>query len=307
MRPRLGADLGLVLVTAIWGLTFPAIRTAVTEGASPLLFVGVRFLLASLLLAPFAWPALRRHRRELLGPGLVLGLTLGGGYAMQTIGLTTTTASKSGFLTGTAVVMVPFLDRLLRGVPVPRSALLSGSIALFGIYLLSGLAGPTELLRAEAGDLWTLGGALSYAAYMVLLQDRLVRFEHRALLFSQLVFVAVASLLLAPLTETPHLSASLRVWGAILFCAVFATIGTGLLHQRCQGLTTPSRAALIFSLEPLFAAAFSALLLGEALGVRAAMGGGLIVLGVLGTDLFPALRAGAGLDPREKTAERGEP
>lgn len=307
MRPERRAELGLVLVTAIWGLTFPAIRTAMTAGASPLVFVGLRFSIASLLLLPFAWPALRRQGRELLGPGLLLGATLGGGYAMQTVGLTTTTASKSGFLTGSAVVLVPFLDRLLRGIRVPPAALLSGLVALAGIYLLSGLSHPAALLSASPGDLWTLGGALSYAGYMVLLQDRLPRFEHRALLFSQLTFVALAALALAPLTEAPRFVASGPVLGALVFCAVFATIGTGLLHQRCQGLTTPARAALIFSLEPLFAAAFSALLLGERLSARSAWGGGLIVLGVLGVDLVPALWRRPGLDQPRETVERLEP
>lgn len=301
------AELGLVLVTAIWGLTFPAIRTAMTEGVSPLAFVGLRFTLASLLLLPFAWPALRQHRAALLGPGLLLGVTLGGGYAMQTIGLTTTTASKSGFLTGTAVVMVPFLDRVLRGVRPPSTSVLSGVVALAGIYLLSGLTHPSELLAAGVGDLWTLGGALSYAAYMVLLQDRLARFEHRALLFSQLAFVAAAALILAPLTEVPRFVPSGAVLGSLAFCAVFATIGTGLLHQRCQGQTTPARAALIFSLEPLFAFGFSALLLGERLSARGGLGGLLIVLGVMGADLIPALRRRPGLDEPRETTERLQP
>ncbi len=304
MRSARKADLGLLLVTAIWGLTFPAIRTAMLEGASPLVFVGIRFLIASLLLLPFAWPALRNHGRKLIGPGLLLGVTLGGGYAMQTIGLTTTTASKSGFLTGSTVIMVPFLDRLLRGVKAPRSAFAGGLVALSGIYLLSGMRSLTELTHGGVGDLWTMGGAVSYATYMVLLQDRLVRFEHRALLVSQLLFVAFSALLLAPLTETMRLSLSPSVVGAILFCAVFATIGSGLLHQRCQGLTTPARATLIFSMEPLFAAAFSWLLLGEGLGLRAALGGALIVLAVLGTDLWPALQRSMGLDGRGESVER---
>lgn len=305
MSPSRRADLGLVLVTAIWGLTFPAIRSAVTQGASPLVFVGVRFLLASAILLPFAWPALKSYGRSLLGPGLVLGATLGGGYAMQTIGLTTTSASKSGFLTGTTVVMVPFLDRLLRGVKIPALAVPSGLMALVGIYLLSGINSAAELLGASVGDLWTLGGALSYAAYMVLLQDRLAHFEHRALLVSQLLFVSLSALVLAPITEVPRLDLSPTVVGAVLFCAIFATIGTGLLHQRCQGRTTPARAALIFSLEPLFAAGFAHLLLGEALGLRAALGGLIIVLAVVGTDFVPTLTRG--LDRKRETPQRGEP
>jgi drug/metabolite transporter (DMT)-like permease len=287
-RPDLRADLGLVLVTAIWGLTFPAIRSAMTGGASPLAFVAARFVIAAALMAPLALRGVRREGRAMLGPAAGLGLLLGSSYAFQTIGLTTTTAANSGFITGSSVVMVPFLDAVIRRRRPSPAALLGAGVALIGLYLLSGIDDPRALADGRPGDLWTLACAAGYALYIVLLQDHLGRFDHWPFLFLQLLIVALAAAVTAPLVEEVELALEPGVLGALAFCAVFATVGTGLLQFRFQGRSSPVRTALIFSLEPVFAAGFAVLLLAEVPGPDARLGGALVVLGVLVADVVPA-------------------
>lgn len=289
MNEQRRADIGLVVVCILWGLTFPAVRSAVTGGASPMMFVGVRFALAIALLLPFSLRGFARHGTSLIRPSLVLGVLLGGGYAMQTVGMTMTTAARSGFITGTTVVVVPILDTLIRRVPLARATMAGAIVATVGLYCLGGFEDVTAPPEQRAGDLWTLASAISYGVYLILLQANLAQFEHRPLLIGQLAVVSGGAFLLAPFVETPHLALNPTVLGAIAFCAVFATIVTGLMQFRYQGRTSPARVALIFASEPLFAALFAYLLLAEDPGPGALLGGALIVAGVIISDVAPKL------------------
>jgi drug/metabolite transporter (DMT)-like permease len=289
LSPRRRSDLGLLLVTAIWGLTFPAIRTAMTEGATPLAFVGVRFAIALLLMLPFALPGFRKHGSAMVAPSVGLGLLLGGGYAMQTIGMTTTTAANSGFIAGTAVIMVPFIDALLRKTEISPWVVGGAALATCGLYLLSGIEDLRSLAAGRPGDLWTLASSASYAFYLVLLQDHLPRFGHWPFLTAQLIVVCASALLLAPLVEEPRLDPNGAVILALVFCAVFATIVSGTIQFRCQADSTPVRVALIFALEPAFAAGFAVLLIGEEPGPNALAGGLAIIVGVIAADAGPRL------------------
>lgn len=261
-------------------------------GATPLAFVAARFALAALILLPFVWREVRSGGKTLLVGSLWLGLLGGASYALQTLGMTTTTASNSGFITGTAVIMVPFFDRALRKTPLAVPAMLGAFLALIGMYVLAGLDDPSELLAGRIGDLWTLISAVFYALYIVLLQAWLARLGHRPLLAGQLVVIAVAAALCAPVIEKPALPLAPAVLLSLAFCAPLATVWAGLLQLKCQRDTTPARAALIYAMEPVFAALFAAVLLGEALGAATLIGGLLIVLGVIVSEVGATLRSG---------------
>jgi len=278
------------MVAAMWGLTFPAIRSAMTNGASSFAFVGARFGIAAVIMLPFAIGGLKKDGRALLWPSIGLGLLLGSSYLMQTIGMETTTAANSGFITGTSVIMVPFLDAAIRKTKLRGFAIGGAVFAIFGMYLLAGLdfSGETTMKAGRVGDLWTLASALGYALYLVLLQKHLTRFGHWSFLTAQLFVVAISALLIGPFIEDWQLQwQNESVLTAVIYCAIFATIGTGLLQFKFQAESSPVRAALIFAMEPVFAAVFAVLILSEDPGKNALSGGSLIVLGVLIAELGP--------------------
>jgi drug/metabolite transporter (DMT)-like permease len=287
------ADLGLLLVAAMWGLTFPAIRSAMSSGTSSFAFVATRFGIAAIVMLPFALRGLKKDGRALALPSLGLGLLLGSSYLMQTIGLETTTAANSGFVTGTSVIMVPFLDAAIRKTKLRGFAIAGAGLALLGMYLLAGLefSSSSNLSSARIGDLWTLASALGYALYLVLLQKHLKRFGHWSFLTAQLFVVALSALLIGPFIEEWQLAwQNQSVVLSIVYCAIFATIGTGLLQFRFQAQSSPVRAAVLFAMDPVFAAIFAVILLNENPGDNAISGGALIILGVLLAELGPNLR-----------------
>ena len=278
----------------MWGLTFPAIRSALASGTSPFAFVGGRFLVAGLIMLPFAFKDLGREGKAILLPSFGLGLLLGTSYVTQTIGMETTTAANSGFITGTNVIMVPFLDAIIRKTKLSGGAIAGAMIALTGMYILAGFGGTTSfsLTESRIGDLWTLCSAFGYAMYLVLLQKYLLKFGHWSFLTAQLLVVATTTLGLGPFIEEWNLN--LTGWDSIwpvLYCAIFATIGTGLLQFKFQAESSPVRAALIFALEPVFAALFAWALLSEQPGENAIFGGILIIAGVVFTEIGPGIFA----------------
>ncbi len=271
--PSRVADLMLLAVTVCWGVSFAAIKTA-THHASPVLFVAVRFTAATvLLLAVWPWlmraepAAARRRGYRILGDlptlrwGLLMGTLIAAGYTSQTIGLTTTSADNSAFLTALSVVLVPVLVFLVHGEKPGRPVLAGLGLALLGLALLT----RPDLGHARTGDLWTLGTAVAYAVYLERLSAALKRVPYLPLLFWTLAVCAAWNVLLASTVETrvwhwhPQLAAALAV------TTLLSTLLALYLQNRYQGLTTATRAALIFSAEPVFAAAFSWFLLGERL------------------------------------------
>ena len=261
-RTRRGpAELALVGVTAIWDITFPVVKTAL-EGASPMAFAAVRMICAALLLALL-------YRRELprLGAlewraGAVTGLLMTGGFAFQTIGLSLTTASKSAFLTGLSVILVPFLVAVLLR-RLPRSGSWAGAVlALSGLYLLAFFPAnghwQTAWQAPNAGDLLTLICALCFAGHIVAIGHYSPRVSFQALTVLLVAFCALFSTMAAAVldwtrVEPAYFHASPGLWGAIAVTAVLATALAFSVQAWAQRSTPATHAALIFALEPVFA------------------------------------------------------
>ncbi|RMG20977.1 MAG: DMT family transporter [Deltaproteobacteria bacterium] len=278
------ASAALLLVAALWGLTFPLIRGALAS-VDPFHFVAARFALAALAFLPWvlASPAPRRGLPAALGPGFALGALACASYLTQTLGLRTVPAGRAAFITGTNVVLVPLLAPLF-GRGVPRRIDLAGALlSLVGLLLMT----RPEVAGFSAGDLWVLACAFFYALYIHALQQVLARgIDTTALAFSQVAGLCVSSALCLPLAEGPsHFTAS--AWLAVSFCALLATVGTFWLQTHFQGRTSPERAALLFATEPVFAAFFAALLLGERTTPREGVGAALVFLAVLLVELWP--------------------
>ncbi|HYS07147.1 MAG TPA: DMT family transporter [Myxococcales bacterium] len=293
------ADLALTLIMAVWGSSFAILRSLLgNAAASPLSLVAVRMALASaLLLGGMAATRsgrtqLRGLRGELLRDGLVAGGLLGLGFLLQTEGLQRTTASRSGFLTGTLVVFTPLIEFVLfRKRPAPP-ALAGVLLAFVGITVLSapwsGAARPTAL-----GDALTLGCAVVFAGQIVALGRIARKHPVLPLLLVQLATTGAVAAIAGPLVETQHFSGAPRLWLALLYLAVFATLLAFGVQTWAQRILPSVRVALISSLEPVFAAIWAAILIGERLSLRELVGGAMIVLGVAVGEAGAALRARA--------------
>jgi drug/metabolite transporter (DMT)-like permease len=290
------ADLALGGIMAIWGSSFAILRALLGESqGSPLALVAVRMALASALLA--LWLALRRPealrallRRELLRDGLFAGALLGIGFLLQTEGLLRTTASRSGFLTGVLVVLVPLLEfALFRKRPAPP-ALLGVLLAFAGITTLSApwtdASAPTLM-----GDTLTLCCALVFAGQIVALGRIAPRHPVLPLLLLQLATTGALAAIAGPFVETQRFSGEPRLWLGMLYLALFATLLAFGIQTWAQKVLPPVRVALLSALEPIFAALWAALLIGERLTWRELFGGALIVLGVAVGEAGAALRS----------------
>ncbi|HEY8715951.1 MAG TPA: DMT family transporter [Candidatus Acidoferrum sp.] len=285
---RMRADVALALCSLLWGATFVVVRNAL-DHVSVFLFLALRFTVAAVLMATFRPRALKRLHQEELFAGGALGLFLFGGYAFQTAGLQYTTPAKSGFVTGSSVVLVP----LLLGVFWRRRMtawIYGGTLAVVaGLYLLTVPAeGFTGFNR---GDLLTLAAAALYAVHIILVGEYARRHSGAALGVLQIAACA-------GLAWFATISASLTSWQIVRFdgrlealvgigiCAVFATAIAFSVQLWAQQYTSPSHAAIIFTLEPVFAVITSFLVIGERLNRRSMIGGVFVLAGILIAELL---------------------
>lgn len=276
-------------MTVIWGGTFPIVKVGMVD-ISPILLIAIRFVIVASLLAAFFWRRILPLRWETVMRGSILGLFLFLGFVAQNIGLTITTASKSAFITGMMVVFVPILQYVIERRPPRLGNLVGIVIVCVGLWLLTSPEGSA----LNAGDALTLVCAILFAMYIVYLDVVSQEMTALQLVFLQVAstaFFAVAAVLMF---ETPRLTLSPTSIGALMYLTFLATLLTTYGQTRYQKDTTPTRAAVIFSVEPVFAAAAAALILNEHVGATGMTGGALILCGVLVSELsdkIPGLRA----------------
>ncbi len=286
MPAMVGADLGLLAVTAIWGATFVLVKEALAE-SGPFTFNALRFALAAAIILPLTVRPGGRPSHCLIRDGGLIGCFLFGGYALQTAGLQLTSPAKAGFITGLSVVIVPLLEALVLQRPL-RSATLAGvALATTGLGLLT-LGGE---LRIELGDLLVLGCALAFALHILSVDRYAVQHNVLSLTSAQIVIAALLTSASALMIERPTGEQLLAILPAALFTGVFATVAAFYLQTLAQRFTTATHTALIFTMEPVFAGLFAFLWAGERLGPTALVGCGLILLGMLVTQLADRLGA----------------
>lgn len=276
----------LLIVTLVWGLSFVILKDG-TEAVAPLTFNALRFWIAIASVLPFAWRPLRQLPPRLWLAGAAAGLALFAGMALQILGLQLVSPATSAFITGLSVVLVPLGAAVVLRQPPGTGAIFGVIAATIGLALLS-LKGS---LMPGPGELLTLACAASFAAHILLI-GRFTRDVHPiAFLTVQLLVTAVLSTLGVFLFEQPAglLPGLLPVaarW-ALLAMGLSASF-TYLLQIAAQRYTTPTETALIFLMEPVFAALFAFLFHGERLGSRGLAGAGLILLGMVLAELWPA-------------------
>jgi drug/metabolite transporter (DMT)-like permease len=275
--PRWQADAALVVAAFFFGTTFIIVQDAVAK-SDPIPFLAARFLIAGAVLAVLGRrrPASPREVRH----GLVAGVALLAGYVLQTIGLQYTTPATSAFITYLLVVFVPLLSfAALRRRPHPLT--LAGLVpAVAGLVLLTGGADASF----GRGEVLTLGCAVAFAAHLVIVGETAGR--HDAIRFTCVQVTTVGVACLAASVAMGDLSLSPAALGAAAFTGVFATALAFAAMVWAQRVVSPSRAALILLLEPVFAALLSAAT-GNPLTPSAVAGGALILVAVAIAEVLP--------------------
>ena len=279
------AELILITVTVFWGGTFPLVKEAIQE-VPVMAFLWVRFALAALILLLWAGPArIMALGRRGWYRGLGLGVLLFFSYAFQTFGLALTSSANAAFVTGLNVVWVPLLAGPLLGKPAATGARIGVVCALCGLFMLT----YHEPWRLNPGDALVMVCSVFVALHILGLDAWTHGFDGRALACVQIGTMAAlafaGSLFFEPLTW-PRQWPPRLIW-AIVICSVFATVYAFWAMTVFQKMTTPTRAALIYTLEPVFGALFAVLYAGETLSVVAWFGGALIVLGMIVAEAWP--------------------
>jgi len=282
---RWQADSALALVALVWGATFVVVKQAITE-ISAMYFLSLRFSLASLCLLILFLPAFRRlPRRRLISGlrgGLLTGLFLWSGYVLQTFGLHYTSAGNSGFLTGLYIVLVPVIGAVVYRQRPSLREIFGLALAAAGMLLMT-LPDGGSRFAINFGDLLTIACAVAFAFHLLVLGHFSKRESVEAVALGQIACAgALSTISLAVEKPAAHWSGGVVM--AIVLTAVFATALAFALQTWGQKHTTPTRTALIFALEPVFALV-TAWFFGEAVRGVAVLGGALILAGILAVEL----------------------
>ncbi|RMH12035.1 MAG: DMT family transporter [Planctomycetota bacterium] len=285
----LRADATLTLVALIWGSGFIAQKLGM-DHMGPLAYTGLRYIIGVLMLLPFVLRARGRRRinRKTLVSGLLLGFCMVIAANAQQIGLVTTTVSRAGFITGLYVLIVPFIG-LCVGHRFSFGHLAGAVLAAGGLYMLSGdISG-----GLRTGDLWVGLCALVWAFHVVIVAVAAPKADAIGLAFVQFAVVALITPILAFLFEEVSVQAVIEARWAVLYGGVFS-IGLAFTLQIIgQRHAPPTHAAVIMSLESVFAAVFGVVLLAEKLSVPELIGCGLMFAGMLVSQAWPHKRTPA--------------
>jgi drug/metabolite transporter (DMT)-like permease len=274
-RSAIAAFAALVVVTAIWGVTFVQIKDAL-ELYPLFAFLAVRFAIAVLTLAPLVLTRLRTLGRDGAVAGAALGALLASGYGLQTAGLDRTTVSAAGFVTGMYVVLTPIFGLVLFRLRVGAAVWAGVALAVTGLALLAGVRAGSPL-----GDLLVLAGAACYAVQIVLMERFAPRFDPLAFTACEMAAAFVGFAAIAVAVGQVEVPRGWTVWGALLVTGVFASALAYLVQAWAQQRTSATRTALIFALEPVFAGIFGYALAGDRLGALGWTGCAVIMAGIL--------------------------
>ncbi|MFB7640865.1 DMT family transporter [Peribacillus butanolivorans] len=285
------ADVSLLFVVFIWGVTFVMVQNALSF-LEPFTFNAIRFFMAFVfLLIPYLLTLHKRGKtwnKQLLIAGLHIGVWLFLGYGFQTIGLNYTTPAKTGFITGLSVVMVPVFSLLLLKLRLSRNTVLGVVAATIGLYLMT-FADRSNL---NVGDFLVFLCAISFAMQIITTARYAKTLPALPLTLIQIFTVSFLSLGSSILFNEDfsvifksEVMLQPEVWTALLVTAALATAFAFFAQTFFQAYTTPTRVALIFSMEPVFAAFSSFILIGEKLTSASIIGCVFIFLGMILAEL----------------------
>ncbi len=274
-KTRLLAEGGLALAGIIWGANFSLIKFALGY-MPPFYYLGLRFLLAFVLLAAFSLRGLRGLTARQWGISSVVGLCLFSGFALQTVGLTQTSPGINGLLTSLYVLLVPLMIGLTTRHWPRRRVGLGILLVMSGIGVLT-VSGKLSFGR---GEIMTLLGTLFWSLHILALSYATKRVDTRALTAIQLGVIGVLSLAISLLFERPALNPGLPALATVLYTAIMGGVVAYLLMTWGQRHTSPTMAGVLMSLETVFAVIFSMVLGFDHLTLRSLLGFGLSFGGI---------------------------
>jgi drug/metabolite transporter (DMT)-like permease len=301
LKSNLAADGALVVTTLVWGTTFFMAKDILAYW-SPLSYMTFRFVVASLILMAMFWRKFARASRAARRAGALLGLLMGTGFALQAAGQVYTTASKSAFITEFTTLLVPFVAyAVLRARPGIENLIGVALASVGGLLILA----PHGAVGVNFGDLLTLLATGAFAFHITYLSVYARRFDVGQITVLQITstaaFVVVAWLLMracglvfdraalpdAIARESAPLLWSTRIVWQLVYLSTVATVAVFFLWTWGQARSTATHAAIIFSLEPVFANAFAVAFRGgqEWLGARGYVGAGLVFAGIIASEL----------------------
>jgi drug/metabolite transporter (DMT)-like permease len=280
MTQRNKANLALLGVAMVWGSSFVLSKDTLNH-LETFNFLALRFIMSGLICSIIFYRNMLTLTKRTFFHGVIIGTVLFMAYGLWAYGLNYTSASKSGFIIGFAVVIVPMLSALiLKKVPPPAS-IAGALVAVAGLAMLS-LDGGSSL---QKGDLLTLAAAFMFALHIITIGQFTLTADSIALAVVQISVVGILSLPVTLIWETPVIPRGTQVWFNLMLLIVLCTAVAYIVMNHMQKYTSPTHTALIFTTEPVFAAFFAFLLLGEMLSSRAVAGCLLILSGMVVSEL----------------------
>lgn len=269
----------MVLICLFWGTSFILVKMAITE-VDLYYFVFLRFILAVLIIGVLFHKRLPNYNLRILRDGVIMGAALFGAFLLQTVGLQYTSASNAGFITGLHVVLVPLMLAVIFRRKPALNATIGAVVCAVGLFFLT--VGTTFTINQ--GDVWVVLCAICVGLHVIFTGWFAVRHDTYLLALTQLVTVMVLSLVssfilgdgpVSPFDLSPFVIMVVVVLG------IFATAFNFTVQTWAQQYTTPTRTAVIFTMEPVFAAVFAYWWGGEVLGSRGYLGAALILAGIM--------------------------
>ena len=289
-------EAALLFNTLIWGGTFALIKNALID-ISPMLFLGFRFSIAALIFLPFVYKYLKQTNRKTLIAGSILGLFYFSGFAAQTFGLNLTSATKSGFITGTFVIFIPILQLIIEKRKPKWFNVIGVILVLIGLVLLSSNQENALSFFQQIGsdfnlgDLLTLICALLFAFQVVYVDVFTKKYDYLPMVFVQLLITGLGGFLFsfffsAAGLENLKFTFNNNVIISLIYTSIFASIIATVIQLKFQKSVSPTKAGIIYSIEPIFAAVFAYFLLSEKISNFGLIGCILIFIGLIVSESF---------------------
>lgn len=280
------AETYLMLVTLIWGGTFLFTKQALVD-CSPSLFLVIRLLLAFTLTLIFFGKHLKHLNKEIFWHGTVLGLFFGVGFLLQTYGLKFTSVSKTAFITGITVSITPFVYFILQKKKIAFWSIIGVIIATIGLYIFT----KPEFNNINIGDVLVLLSTFMWAFYItymdIFTKDKVGVASTSLLVLLQFFYTFLLAVIALFIFDFGNLKLNFtnNLIFALIFNGILASFLVTFIHTAVQRYTSPVKAALIFSLEPVFAATFAIIFIDEVLSTREYLGGAILLIGVVVSEL----------------------
>ncbi len=276
------AESSLMVVTLIWGATFIFTKIGLND-VPPSLYIILRFTIALIICFLIFGKHYKKFDYSIIKQGLILGFLFGTGFLLQTYGLKYTTVSKSAFITGMTVPITPFVFYLVRKKPVALWSIIGVVISTTGLYIFTN----PDFYELNYGDVFTLLSCFCWAFYItymdVFTKHRNTTKESAQILMLQFVGALPLAIIAFFIFDysTVFINPTANLLISLSFNAIMASFLVTFIHTSVQKFTTPVKAALIFSLEPIIASILSIFIMKEIFGFREYLGGAILLSGVM--------------------------